>query len=218
MDRRVLLSAVGFRPEMILPLLDVLEPAHVHLLAGTHGEVVKSEKAVLADLKRRGIPWTIDHVPDWDIQGWQNIIVAALDKFQDDHVTINVSAGHGLAVALLSIQAAKRGLSIACYNWEPNKDKPMARGETRYLHEHSPAAILHLRELQPIDRAVLRTLARGKRTVSELVDETGEKQSTLSTCLNRLVERGFLDREAMGRNRTYSLRRGLKPLIEESFG
>src|SRR5688572_26026272 len=98
MDRTVLLSAVGFRPQMVLPLVDATSPQEVVLIAGRHGQVVESEREVLRELKARGIPAAVEHVDDWDVVAWSNAITSSLDRLRDERVTINLTAGHGLAV------------------------------------------------------------------------------------------------------------------------
>src|ERR1051325_3585821 len=117
-DRKVLLTAVGFRPEMVLPLADVLLPDEVVMIAGQHGEVTKTEAALVKAFKAKGTPTTVRHVKDWDIQAWSRTIADCLDQLRDDDVTVNLTAGHGLAVAMLAIHAAQRALPVACYDWE----------------------------------------------------------------------------------------------------
>jgi predicted transcriptional regulator len=218
-DRRVLVSAVGFRSAMILPLVDVLEPQEVALISGEHGRVVKTEAEVTAALKRRGIPSTVEHAPDWDVLAWSNAINRTLDRLKDERVTINVTAGHGLAVALFAIQAAQRGLPIACYNWEPTaRSKRVVMRDHKHLHMHSPAAILNLPAIVSLDQDVLRALLKGPQSVGSLAEDLKVAQSTLSTCLARLAERGFLDRETEGRSRLYRLRDGIDGMIRQAVG
>jgi DNA-binding transcriptional ArsR family regulator len=214
-DKRILLTAVGFRPAMILPLAQATKPDEVSLLSGKHPTVIQTEHSVVEHLRKDGIPVHIAHVDDWDVLGWSKAILMALDRHKDDEVTINLTAGHGLALAMLAIHAAQRSLPVVCYDWETfAKTGEHPKDLQKYMHPHSPAAVLNLDSTQPIDRKLLAELLKGPQSVTNLM-ETFQKipQSTISTSLSRLVAKGFLAREIKGRNRFYSLRPGLHPMI-----
>lgn len=218
MDRRVLVSAVGFRPLMITPVVDVMAPEEIVLIAGKHGQVVETEKEVTAHIKAKGIPLTVVHVDDWDIVQWNTALTAALDRLKDDSVTLNLTAGHGLCVAIFAIHAAKRALPVVCYDWEPlAKTGKQPKDLETLMHRHSPAAIFHLQDTQPVDRRILELLLVEAQNVTTLGAALQVPQSTLSTSLARLAERGFVDREASGRNKIYRLRPGLEPMISAAL-
>lgn len=218
-DRTVLVSAVGFRPQMILPLARLLSPQEVVLIAGKHRTVVQAEKVVVGELKGRGVAVQVTKVDDWDVLAWSNAITAALDRLRDDRVTINVTAGHGLAISMLAIHAAQRGLPVACYDWEPfARTGKHPKDLARYMHPHSPAAVLNLKSTQPVDRAILRWLLAGPTAVGDLVAGLGMSQSTISTSLSRLTNRGFLDWTRSGKARIYQIREGLQSMIAHELG
>jgi DNA-binding transcriptional ArsR family regulator len=218
-DRKVLLSAVGFRPAMILPLVDVLRPDHVVLVAGKHGEVTKAEVEVLRELKGRSTSSEIHHVDDWDVQAWSDLIAKLLEQYKDDQVVVNLTAGHGLSTAMLGIHATQRSLPVACYDWETfAKTGEHPRDLEKFIHFHSPAAVFNLNSTQPIDRQILGSLLQGPQGVGALSKRLGVPQSSISTSLARLIDRGFLDRESMGRERIYRLRAGLEPLVSKGLG
>jgi DNA-binding transcriptional ArsR family regulator len=203
---------------MILPLARLLSPQEVVLISGRHGKVVEAEKEVVGELKARGVAVQVTKVEDWDVLAWSNAITAALDRLRDERVTVNVTAGHGLAISMLAIHAAQRGLPVACYDWEPfattgKHPKDLAK----YLHPHSPAAVLNLGSTQPVDRAILRTLLESPMTVGKLAKQLDMSQSTISTSLARLVERGFLDRRPEGKTRIYGIRDGLHAMISHAL-
>src|SRR5688572_21526587 len=137
MDRAVLLSAVGFRPQMVLPLVEATNPQEVVLVAGRHGQVAETERELLRELKGRGVSVSVEHVDDWDVLAWSNAITAALDRRRDERVTVNLTAGHGLAVAMLAIHAAQRGLPVACFDWEPLATGKPPKDLTKLVHPHS---------------------------------------------------------------------------------
>jgi DNA-binding transcriptional ArsR family regulator len=203
---------------MVLPLVDATKPQEVVLLAGRHGQVVETERELLRELKLRGITATVDRVDDWDVLAWSNAITAALDRLRDERVTVNLTAGHGLAVAMLAIHAAQRGLPVACFDWEPLATGKAPKDLTKLVHPHSPAAVLHLASTQPVDRQILALLLKAPQGVTALGKALDLPQSTVSTSLARLSERGFLDREQQGRSRTYRLRDGLAPMISHALG
>lgn len=218
-DRTVLVSAVGFRPQMILPLCRVLSPQEVVLISGRHGKVVQAEKVVVGELKARGVAVHVTKVEDWDVLAWSNAITAALDKMRDERVTVNVTAGHGLAISMLAIHAAQRGLPVACYDWEPfAKTGKHPKDLAKFLHPHSPAAVLNLTSTQPVDRTILKHLLSGPTSVGELATALDMSQSTVSTSLIRLTERGFLDRQRVGKARIYRLRDGLHSMLAQAVG
>src|SRR5687767_11748752 len=103
---------------MILPLVDGLRPDHVVLLAGKHREVTKPQPQVLRALKAGPTSSELHHVDDWDVQAWSDVIAKLLEQFDEDHVVVNLTAGHGLSTAMLGIHATQRSLQVACYDWE----------------------------------------------------------------------------------------------------
>lgn len=220
MDRNVLLTAVGFRPEMVLPLVQALRPQEVYLLSGRHGQIVETGREVQAKLREEKIPVQRQEVDDWDILNWSVSIQAALDRYKEDHVTVNLTAGHGLAVAMLAIHAAQRAIPVVCFDWEAyRKAGAPAKDLHAFVKPHSPAAVLNLKETQPIDRQILAQLLAGPKSVSELVETLKPTpQSTISTSLNRLLEKGFAERRLDGRNSVYSLLPGLSSMIAGTFG
>jgi DNA-binding transcriptional ArsR family regulator len=203
---------------MVLPVVDNLSPQEVALIAGKHSSVQEAEKDVIQALKDKAIPYKVVHVDDWDIVAWNNAITAALDRLKDERITVNLTAGHGLAVAMLAIHAAQRALPVACFDWEPDGPKGRAKTTTGQLHSHSPAAVLHLKDTQEIDRRILRLLVQAPQQATAVVTKLDVPQSTASTALARLAERGFVDRDAQGRTVTYRLREGLQPMIAQALG
>jgi DNA-binding transcriptional ArsR family regulator len=201
-----------------IPGVFATSPQEVVLIAGRHGQVIETEKELVRELKARGIPVTIDHVDDWDVVAWSNAITASLDRLRDERVTVNLTAGHGLAVAMLAIHAAERGLPVACYDWEPLATGKAPKDWSKLVHPHSPAAVLHLKSTQPVDRQILALLLKGPQGVTALGTALDLPQSTVSTSLARLSERGFLDRDQQGRSRIYRLRDGLRPMIDHALG
>lgn len=218
-DRKVLLTAVGFRPEMVLPLADVLQPDEVIMIAGQHGEVTKAEAKLTKLFKAKGTTTMTYRVKDWDIQAWSKTITDCLDRLREDDVTVNLTAGHGLAVAMLAVHAAERALPVACYDWETlatTGKHPENLG--KFVHFHSPAALLHLKETVPIDRRILQLLLEGPQSVGTIAEKLAVPQSSVSTSLARLVDTGFLDRNRAGRSRLYQLRKGLPEFVSEALG
>lgn len=218
MDRTVLLSAVGFRPAMILPLVDVVRPDEVILVAGKHGEVTKATNDVTDALKDRKVAYKVHRVDDWDVQAWSDVIAGVLDHYEDDDVVVNLTAGHGLSAATLGIHATQRALKVACYDWETYaKTGEHPSDLAKQVHYHSPAALFNLGKTQPVDRSVLALLLSGPRAVGAIAKQLDASQSTVSTSLARLLSLGFLDRLSSGRERIYSLRPGLESLVEKAL-
>lgn len=203
---------------MILPIVDVLQPDAVALIAGRHGEVAKAERDVIKALRDRGVPHSIEHVDDWDIHAWHRAIGSILDRHRDDTVTVNLTAGHGASTAMLGIHAGARALPTACYDWETfAKTGEHPKDLAKYMHFHSPAAILNLPDTQPIDRQLLSQLLKGPQSVGTLAAETGLAQSSVSTSLLRLHEKGFVNRASEGRNRIYSIRPGVDDMLRNAL-
>jgi hypothetical protein len=218
-DRKVLLTAVGFRPDMVLPLADVLSPDEVVMIAGQHPDVTKAEATLAKAFKAKATATTTHRVKDWDIQAWSQTISDCLDQLKEDQVTVNLTAGHGLATAMLAIHAAQRALPVACYDWETWANTGRHPDQLdKYVHFHSPAALLHLKETVPIDRRILQLLLEGPQSVGSIAEKLTVPQSSVSTSLGRLVDTGFLDRNPAGRNRLYQLRKGLGEFVASALG
>lgn len=185
------------------------------MIAGHHGQVVTTERDLHKELRRRGITAITQTVDDWDSLAWHKAIRQILDDNARKDIIVNLTAGHGLAQGLLAIHAAKRGLPVACYDWETfAKTGSRPKDLLKYVHYHSPAAILNLDSLHEIDKQILRILLMGKANVMELVGSMHNvPQSTVSTSLARLARGGFVDRTAEGRTRLYAIRPGLESML-----
>lgn len=219
MDRRILLSAVGFRPPMVQGIVDYLDPDEVVLIHSDHGESQNAHATLLDQARLDGRLVRSHRVPDWDMLAWSDTIEAVVDKHKHDLVTVNATAGHGLAVTMLAVHAAKRGLPIIVYDWEEEAftgQRPSDWMDTK-IHQHSPGAVLHLRRVSNVDKTVLGALLDAQGTVSELVERTSSAQSSVSTSLTRLRGKGFVEAHPAERGRKYRLVPGIEPMVRNNL-
>lgn len=219
MDRTILLSAVGFREFMVQSVVDYLDPDEVVLIHGEHGKSQNAHQRILEQAERDGRPVMSHRVEDWDMLAWSDTIEAVLDRYKDDRVTVNVTAGHTLSVSMLAVHAAKRGLPVIVYDWEEEADtdrRPDNWMATK-IHQHSPGAVLNLRRVSDVDRVVLDTLLDGSAPVSQLRSRSGLAQSSISTSLARLSKKGFVTMHREGGGRQYRLQPGIEPMVHQAI-
>lgn len=219
MDRNILLSAVGFRESMVQGIIDYLNPDEVVLIHSRHGESQKAHRRLLEKATEDGRPVRSQRVPDWDLLAWSDAIEAAMDRYKDDQVTVNVTAGHTMAVSMLAVHAAKRGLPIIVYDWEEEAEtgkRPKNWMDTK-IHRHSPGAVLHLRRVSDVDRVVIDALLDGPATVSGLRERKELAQSSVSTSLARLAGKGFVATKRKVGGREYALQPGIEPMVQQAI-
>lgn len=199
MPQPVLLSAVGWRADLVTAVVERVKPRTVELVHSTHENTREILEEVKSELARQRVPFTAVEVADFDFFAWSRAFEDALTRHEGENRVVNLTAGHGVAIATLASAAARHGLDAVCYDWE----------DTKAFHDSSPAAPINLDRLRSEDHALLARLRTGATNVKTLAAETKRDSSSVSVSLNRLVGWGFLRRESKGRETFYDLRPGV---------
>jgi DNA-binding MarR family transcriptional regulator len=201
-----MLSAVGFREDLVVRPAEELHANRLVLVASPHPKVKETLGSLKGWAKKGGLEVEVFQLKrSFDFVEWYYAWMAAGLTSIGRPVYVNLTAGHAVAISTASLQATKKGWPCVC--WDDQEDM---------LHHLSPSILLKLDELIPRDREALRLLADGPQAVSQLVPRLGGRQSTVSHCLDRLENAGFLTLQADpgdGRRRVAELRPGVRAFL-----
>lgn len=201
----ILLSPLGWTEEWLLRPLEAIRPNHVVILHTSHPKTLATlTRAKAAIAKRNGAP-TVESVvvrPDFDFVAWFRAFEQAVSQFPTQEVTINLTPGHGFAIAMAAVSAAMRGLPCIIYD-----------DDAKETHYASPGILLHLHRLADADKKILEKLRSKSQTVSKLSETSVLPLSTVSTSLQRLYRQGFVKKAREKQFITYSLREGVEEFL-----
>jgi DNA-binding transcriptional ArsR family regulator len=202
-----MLSAIGFKPELVRRPAEELGATRLALLATPHEKVRKTEADLRAWAKREGLDVAVWHLrSSFDFVEWHTNWIAARLTALGRTTFVNLTAGHAVAISTATIMATKANLPCVCY--DDLEDE---------LHHLSPSILLKMDELIPRDRQALQLLADGPRGVGDLVEAMQDKPSTISRALERLEGTGFLtvrQDPADNRRRVAELRPGVRQFLD----
>jgi DNA-binding transcriptional ArsR family regulator len=204
----VLISPIGFQRWKSQEVLGSIEFDHLHVLHTSHPTAKKHAKALIAEVTRNGFTAEETEVrPAFDYVAWSDALEAAVAKHAGAERTINLTAGHGIAIAMAAVVAARTGIPCVCFDRFSRRSYPA-----------NPAILASRERLADSDRRILAELRKGERTVTELHAELGIKLSTVSMALQRLRASGWVDAERRGKSISYRLTAGVELVLEKKGG
>lgn len=200
----MLVSPSGFTPWKLEGVLKEMDFDHIVVLQTDSPKVEAAIVAIRKHIKGRDRP-TLERItvtPAFDFIAWYRAYEQVLERHKQDRVTLNLTPGHGVAIAMGALVAARRNIPSVCFDIEGTG-----------LHHVSPAVLFHLEKLAEADKRVLRELGRGPAPVTELAEKAKVKVPTASMSLKRLHQNGFVDRTKTGRQSVYELRAGVREFL-----
>lgn len=198
-----LAGAIGFKEELVRRPAEILGATTLSLLATPHPDVQKTKVDLQAWAKKAGVDLRVQNLREsYDFVDWFRHWNRLLD---DGEATINLTAGHAVAISTAGIVAMKRNAS--CVVWDHLEDQ---------LHHMSPSILLRLDELIPRDRQALQILRNGPKGVGDVAAAMGDRPSTVTRTLQRLESSGFLTTApdpSDNRRRVAQLRPGVRQFL-----
>lgn len=202
----VLLTAVGFKPELVRDPAKLLGASRIYGIATKHPKVALARKDIEGWGGSAGVRVDVAQLKSaFDFVEWYSAWKAAGQAAAGREVYVNLTAGHGVAISTAAMVAVQNSWPCVVYD-----------DLERELHHMSPSILLKLHDLVPRDKEVLETLARQPQTVGGVALALDDKMSTISRSLTRLKEWGFLgsaQSEADARHHIYDLRPGVKEFL-----
>lgn len=202
----VLLTAIGFKPELVREPARHLSPSRIYGIATKHPKVTAARKVIDEWCETANIPLEVVTIRtafsfvEW-YQAWNR---AAQANPHADVVT-NLTAGHAVAISTAALVAVQNTWPCLCY--DDIED---------VVHSLSPSILLKLNALNPRDRTALRVLSGGPRSVGDVAIQMNDGFSTVSRCLSRLRAWGFATSSSDtgdSRRQIYELRPGVKQFL-----
>lgn len=203
MAQHVLIGPVGFQEWKTQEVVLAMEFDELILLRTSHKRAKRHLMTLKPKLKERGIGMQeIEVRPAFDFVAWYRAMNHAIENHRGADITVNLTAGHGVAISMAALVAARRSLACVCYDIVEHQ-----------IHHASPAILFGLERLVDTDRKILRVLAKGPRTVGQIHAETSDKTSTTSMALQRLRADGWVTSQREGQSIRYDLRPGVRPFV-----
>lgn len=205
--QNVMLGAIGFREDLVVRPAEAIQATRLALVATKHPKVQETQKALRKWADRSDVHLSVLNVAKaYDFVEWHNAWIAAKLTAIGQNITVNLTAGHAVAISTAAIMAMKANLPCVCY--DDLEDE---------VHHLSPSILLRLDELIARDRQALRLLASGPRGVGDLVEAMEDVPSTVSRTLERLEGNGFLTVRpdpVDNRRRVAELRPGVRAFLD----
>jgi hypothetical protein len=202
-----MLGAIGFRQDLVVRPAEEVGATRLALVATKHPKVQETQKALQKWADQNDVELHVWNVRKaYDFVEWHTTWIAAKLTALGKPVTVNLTAGHAVAISTAAIMAMKANLPCVCY--DDLEDE---------VHHLSPSILLRLDELIPRDRQALQLLARGPRGVGDLVESMKDRPSTVTRTLDRLEGSGFLTVRpdpADNRRRVAELRPGVRAFLD----
>jgi DNA-binding transcriptional ArsR family regulator len=202
----VLLSAIGFKAELVREPAMRVGASKIYGIATKHPKVAATRKALEEWSETAGIPMEVVTVRNaFDFVEWYYTWMTAQLAFAGKEIVINLTAGHAVASSTAAMIAAQKSLPCVCY--DDIEDE---------VHHLNPSILLKLHELIPRDKEALAVLAKGPTAVGEVAAALDDRMSTISRSLSRLREWGFAHStpdSQDSRRQIYELRPGVKEFL-----
>lgn len=206
MQGPVLLTAIGFKPELVREPAQHLKASRIYAIATKHPKVAGARKALEEWSETGGVLLEVATLRNaFDFVEWHSAWARAGLEHSGKELFVNLTAGHGVAISTAAMIATQRAWPCVVYD--------DLEGQ---LHHMTPSILLKLHDLVPRDKEVLETLAQQPQTVGGVAQALDDKMSTISRSLTRLKEWGFLESaqsEADARHHIYDLRPGVKEFL-----
>lgn len=202
----VLLTAIGFKAELVREPAKHAQASKVYAIATKHPKVAVARKVLEEWSETAGIPLEVVTVRNaFDFVEWYSAWnKAALANAGKDTV-VNLTAGHAVAISTAALVATQSTTPCLCYD---DVDDVM--------HHLNPSILLKLHELIPRDREALRILSEGRANVGDVAAAMKDRLSTVSRSLSRLRNWGFAASSPDprdSRRQIYELRPGVKEFL-----
>lgn len=202
----VLLTAIGFKPELVREPAKHARASRIHAIATKHPRVAAARKILEGWTETVGIPIEVVTVRNaFDFVEWYQAWIRVDQTNAGKDTVFNLTAGHAVAISTAALVAVQRTSPCVCY--DDIED---------VMHDLSPSILLKLHELNPRDRDALRILAGGPAAVGDVAQVMKDRLSTVSRCLTRLREWGFTASSPDpkdSRRQVYELRAGVKEFL-----
>lgn len=202
----VLLTAIGFKAELVREPAKHVGASKIYGIATKHPKVAATRKALEEWSETAGIPMEVVTVRNaFDFVEWYYAWITANLVNTGKETVVNLTAGHAVASTTAALVATQKTTPCLCYD---DIDDVM--------HHLNPSILLKLHELIPRDREALRVLADGPANVGDVAKRMKDRLSTVSRCLARLRDWGFAISAADtndSRRQIYELRPGVKEFL-----
>jgi DNA-binding transcriptional ArsR family regulator len=202
----VLLTAIGFKPELVSEPAQHVGASKIYGISTSHPKVVACREALERWSETTGTAMHVVTVEGaFDFVEWYLSWRAAIETLTGQDVVVNLTAGHAVAISTASLVAAQTSGACVCYDEVED-----------VVHHLNPSILEKLNHLIARDRRALAVLATGKATVGDVAIRMEDELSTVSRCLSRLREWGFVtsapDPED-SRRQIYELRPGVREFL-----
>lgn len=191
-----LITSSGWKPTLVTRVADELKPDRVLVIHTDHPRTLKC-----LEESRRALAVPVEsHIvaPAFDFTKWYREV----EGHVSEDAVFNLTAGHGVAISVLSLVAAQRGLPAVIYDDDANQ-----------LHHLSPGILFTMDNLGRVERSILTELAAGEATSQLLVERTGYATGTVSQALTRLARDGYVVSRYEGRQRFTQMRQGVRTFL-----
>jgi hypothetical protein len=202
----VLLTAIGFKPELVREPAKHVRATKIYAIATKHPKVAAARKELEEWSETVGIQMEVVTVRNaFDFVEWYYAWITASLVNKGKETVFNLTAGHAVASTTAALVATQKTAPCLCYD---DIDDVM--------HHLNPSILLKLNDLIPRDREALSILAKGKSNVGDVAEAMKDRLSTVSRCLSRLRDWGFAvsspdPRDS--RRQVYELRPGVKEFL-----
>lgn len=203
MPEHVLLSPAGFTDWKTIQVFLDLAFDHMVFARTSHRKARQHLDRVRTAATKQGIGFEeVEIRPAFDLRAWQESLSNVVANHRRADITMNLTAGHGVAIAAATMVAISDGIPCVCYD--------VVEGR---LFRVNPSAAMQMASLGSTEREILRLLNERARTVTDLQRASRLKPSTVSMALQRLRTSAWVESVREGKAIRYDIHPGAQQLL-----